>query len=225
MRAPESMSKKTLPGWIGGLAGSVIAGFATGIGYWPAPLTWLEKHEALAAWVQAVGSVAAIWAGFHVANRAYLRTQHEARLTQHREELRRYGDLIRAAYISTNRLSATIQALQTTEDLLGKSEIIFLQRTIAADLKIFDRLRYDVSSGEAVATISMIQSLLEAAKDELTGPAEALNVMEPKMRWQTDVLRRPIARISALKSRSQELSDRLREEIHSAIAFSELHDS
>ena len=60
------MKRRNVPGWAGALCGVSFATVVSLLGYRWEVISWLDDFDFLTGWVQAVGSIAAIVAGFGV---------------------------------------------------------------------------------------------------------------------------------------------------------------
>ena len=108
------MRTRTLPGWIGLLAGCIAAGTATGVGYAPELIYLMDVHPGVAGWVQAIGSIGAIIGAVFVAN-LQAAADRKARREAAKEERRRRSRMaIALSSLAHVRMSLTLKMLLNT---------------------------------------------------------------------------------------------------------------
>lgn len=103
---------------------------------WDSFLFWIEHHPGLAAWVQAFGSIASIWAAFLIGNKQ-IQKQNKVRQEEREAKLGAFYAVIRtasqSAFTFAELLSAgnSIAAVEENWRLIFSSSFKTSQRTIA----------------------------------------------------------------------------------------------
>ncbi len=103
---------------------------------WDSFWFWIEHHPGLASWVQAVGSIASIWAAFLIGNKQ-IRKQNKIRSEERQAKLSAFHAVIRAAAQNASTFAQLLSAgnsLATVEEnwrLIFSSNFKASQRAIA----------------------------------------------------------------------------------------------
>lgn len=113
---------------VAGLVGAVGGNLVFVAFHLAGSLAWIEQHQALAAWVQAVFSVVAIWAAFMVAERG----AREARTKADEERQDRFDAIAGAAVHAAKVLSSAADRMTPTSFMGNPHE---LSRTSLASIQ------------------------------------------------------------------------------------------
>jgi hypothetical protein len=152
--------------WIGFFVGASLAGLATAVGHIGTLVYLMDVHPGVAGWVQAVGSVLAILAGFEVARQAVIAADVRERRANEKRLLESRQLAVILADMAETRLRRAIGTLKVWGNGQRKASWLIVQRTIEADAAVMATLNVqDLEHRAPIQTFSLIRGLLLSAAD------------------------------------------------------------